>query len=61
MSTEEYQEVAPDGQIWVCAACGKTAKDRTKLGDESCFLNAVLCYEKKNHQDEWTAVPGAGR
>ena len=41
---------APDGAIWVCAACGKTSRDRWKGApgswwDESCFLNAVLCYD----------------
>lgn len=58
---------APDGQVWVCAACGKTSP--TKYGfdadekrvvtngwDESCMLNSVLCFtEKKN--DVWQAVP----
>lgn len=43
---------APTGTIWVCAACGKTHKDR--YGDEgegdrgwdaSCMLHAVLCVE----------------
>jgi len=45
---------APDGQVWICGACGKTSP--TKYGfdadeknvaeagwDESCMLNAVLC------------------
>lgn len=48
---------APEGQVWVCGACGKTS--RTRYGfdatnvrvaspgwDESCMLNAVLCYER---------------
>lgn len=41
--------MAPEGFIWVCAACGKTAQDRYGLNgihsrgwDESCMLNAVL-------------------
>lgn len=44
---EDY--VAPDGYVWVCAACGKTSMERTgnhsnaDYGwDASCFLNAVL-------------------
>lgn len=37
---------APEGQIWVCAACGKSARNRANVGDESCFLNAVLCYDR---------------
>lgn len=46
---------APDGQIWVCAACGKHNKNRVDVGDESCFLNATLCYER--HEGEtWVAV-----
>ena len=44
---------APDGQIYVCSACGKRSRDlygRKKIDpwwDESCMLNAVLCYENK--------------
>ena len=43
---------APEGQLWVCAACGKTSRDRygeKKISDgwdESCMLNAVLCYDR---------------
>ena len=37
---------APEGQIWVCGACGKKNKNRVEVGDESCFLNAVLCYDR---------------
>lgn len=50
--TEEQRDqingyVAPDGYVWVCAACGKTSPERTGRGsqygwDVSCFLNAVL-------------------
>lgn len=43
---------APDGYVWVCAACGKLSKERkgdhseTTYGwDVSCFLNAVLVKE----------------
>lgn len=42
---------AKKGQIFVCCACGKTSK--TRYGDEgtgwdeSCMLNAVLCYKDK--------------
>lgn len=50
---------APDGQLWVCTACGKRARTRygftetnksTALDygyDESCMMHAVLCYEAK--------------
>ena len=37
---------APDGTIYVCVACGKTANDYLHSPggwDESCALNAVLC------------------
>jgi hypothetical protein len=40
---------APEGQLWVCCACGKTAEDRYGFEgehshgwDESCMLNARL-------------------
>lgn len=43
--------MAPDGAMWVCGACGKTSDDRYGTDgehshgwDESCVLNAVLCY-----------------
>ena len=43
---------APEGYLWVCVACGKTAKDRygiegTKSAgwDASCMLNSVLAKE----------------
>lgn len=43
--------IAPAGRIWVCGACGKTALDKygeDRGWDESCMLNAVLCYENKS-------------
>jgi len=44
-------EVAPEGQVWVCLACGKMSKD--KYGDQkiswgwdaSCMLNSALFKE----------------
>ena len=53
MSGNFGDKVAPDGQLYVCGACGKTSKDlfgnqKISYGwDESCTLNAVLCYETK--------------
>ncbi|MDR3502905.1 MAG: hypothetical protein P4L79_10005 [Legionella sp.] len=45
---------AREGTIWVCAACGKTHKDRygmegegSRGWDESCMMHAVLCDEKQ--------------
>lgn len=51
---DEYD--APEGQVWVCAACGKHGKNRVKIGDESCFMNAVLCHEEKHKDGHWVAV-----
>lgn len=63
---------APAGQVWVCGACGKRA--RTRYGfdadnnptaidrgwDESCMMNAVLCYEQRSLLTaEWVAVEPA--
>jgi hypothetical protein len=55
---------APEGQVWVCGACGKLSKDlygdkRISRGwDESCVLHAVLCYEEKR-DGHYHAVPAA--
>lgn len=44
---------APKGQIWVCTACGKKARDKYGFDpidhgyDVSCMINSVLCYEDK--------------
>lgn len=63
MTEPEY--LAGEGQIWICRACGKSGKDRTRINDESCFLNAVLCLEasiKRNEKGRIThadAVPKA--
>ena len=62
-------DMAPEGQIYVCAACGKTSHNRAGFDrssgrgvaerhwDESCMLHAVLCYETKNEDGSWQAVP----
>lgn len=48
--TEIGNHTAPEGQVWVCGACGKRSQDRYGFQnisygwDESCMLNAVLCY-----------------
>lgn len=34
---------APEGATFVCGACGKHGKQRDEIGDESCFMWAVLC------------------
>lgn len=50
-------DLAPEGQVWVCNACGRRAKSQygfdennksTAVGgswDSSCITWAVLCYE----------------
>jgi hypothetical protein len=47
--TAAQPRIAPTGAIWVCGACGKTARDRYgdpgTSWDESCMLNAILCDE----------------
>lgn len=58
--------LAPEGQIYVCGACGKTSYTRYGFDendqsqadsgwDESCMLNAVLCYERQI-DGVWQAV-----
>lgn len=59
--------MAPDGQIWVCGACGKTSKDRYgdpgKNWDEACMLNSVLCHVEPERIEgepfKWRAVEEA--
>lgn len=41
----KLKDIAPAGQVWVCGACGKYNTNRYEVGDVSCFVNAVLCYE----------------
>lgn len=43
--SKTLQDIAPAGQIWVCGACGKYNGNRYNVGDVSCFVNAVLCYD----------------
>jgi hypothetical protein len=67
MSEPKGTDLAPDDQVWVCSACGKTS--RSKYGfdamnrqcadrgwDESCMLNSVLCYAEKGPDGKWQAV-----
>lgn len=41
-------EIAPDGKIWVCLACGKMSQDKygfqkiSRGWDESCMLNSAM-------------------
>jgi hypothetical protein len=65
---DEMTTPAPKGQVYVCAGCFRTS--RTRAGwdgagdpgwDESCFLNAVLCYEGKAPDGSWVAVDAVNR
>lgn len=44
-------ELAPEGQVFVCMACGKMSKDKygdqqiSRGWDESCMLNSALFEE----------------
>jgi hypothetical protein len=67
MTVAKGSELAPDGQIYVCAACGKRARSRfgfdamgrpTRIDPgwaPSCMLHAVLCYAEKKG-GTWIAV-----
>ncbi len=50
----QYPEhVAQPGTIYVCGACGKTARDTyngPRGWDESCMMNAVLCHDKEPNE-----------
>lgn len=61
-------QTAPEGQVFVCGACGKRSRDRygnnpiDRGWDESCMLHAVLCYDQpilkvENGVAKWEAVP----
>ena len=50
--------IAPEGMIWVCDACGKTARDRYGIvgehshgWDESCMMHAVLIEDPRTKKD----------
>jgi hypothetical protein len=46
-------EIAAEGQVFVCGACGKRSRDRHGAQridsgwDESCMLHAILCDESR--------------
>lgn len=68
MYLREGTTPAQSGQVWVCGACGKTSTTRYGVDadgnsvasggwDESCLLNAVLCYSEREIGGAWRAVP----
>ncbi|MCC6405372.1 MAG: hypothetical protein IT405_03220 [Candidatus Yanofskybacteria bacterium] len=54
-SVSDGPRIAPEGQVWVCMACGKMSRDRYSAQgpgdspgwDESCMLNSVLLKKEK--------------
>lgn len=57
--SEKLEKMAPDGQVWVCGACGKYNKNRYNVGDVSCYINAVLCYDDETLKTEKGRVVSA--
>ena len=47
---------APEGQIWLCPACGRTNKNRYKMSDSSCVTAAVLVYEKSIMKEDGVLI-----
>lgn len=49
--TMRGNQVAGDGEVWVCIACGKRSRDRFGMQaisvgwDASCMSKAILCLE----------------
>lgn len=56
---KQLNEMAPDGKIWVCGACGKYNKNRYSVGDVSCYVNSVLCYDDESLKIEHGRVISA--
>lgn len=46
---------APEGQIYVCGACGRAFNDPYEV-DVSCMLNRVLCYEDSLEYEDGKVV-----
>ena len=47
------QSQAPEGTIWVCVECERATRDLLHGPDgwdESCAVNAVLCYEQETKE-----------
>lgn len=56
MATEDVNALAPEGQVYVCTACGKVSRTVSGFDDDnnhvadwgwdvSCTMRATLCYE----------------
>lgn len=49
------ERYAPEGRIWLCMMCGKTAKDcftHERGWDESCAMNCILVDETTKQPTE---------
>lgn len=47
---------APPGQTWLCAACGRTNKNRYNMRDTACVTAAVLVYEDSIMQEDGVLI-----
>lgn len=68
MNQVDGKAIAPEGQVWVCALCGRRAKSRwgfdeqnnsTALDygyDSSCLSRALLCFEERGPDGSWRQV-----
>jgi transposase len=56
-------KIAPDGAMYVCAACGKRSLDRygeqplDNGWDESCMLNSMLVWRTDTRLSHYRAWP----
>lgn len=55
------KDSAPEGQTWVCGACGKSSKVRAGLRDTSCQTWAVLVYDDSITRDPRTGLVNGGK
>jgi hypothetical protein len=46
-------------RVWVCGACGKIGATRDTVGDESCYMWSVECWEDSVLRDLNGNVRGA--
>jgi hypothetical protein len=49
---KDESEIAREGTIWLCGACGKTNRHRSDNWDSSCRTWAVLVHESSIVRDE---------
>jgi hypothetical protein len=54
MSKPEW--IAPEGQTWLCQVCNRHGKDKTMLGDSSCFTWAILVFENSIMEEDGVLI-----